>query len=226
MRFVSKRELAELTSRRFAHIDTHHMDEMAVPSYLHGNPLIRWLMKRRYQVIASLARLSPDLSVLEFGCGSGVFLPELSANCRQVYAIDLFPEYAKLLVEKHHLRVTFPDQLADLEDGSLDLVIAADVLEHLDHPETCVDLFFSKLKPSGRLIVSGPTETIVYRLGRMLAGFGGKGDYHHTNIDALIRQIVACRFQLHQWRGLPLPIPPHLFKVCEFGKATGVALGS
>lgn len=224
MRFVSRRELAELTSRRFEHINHHHMDEMAVPSYLHGNPLIRWLMKRRYQVIASLARFSSDLSVLEFGCGSGVFLPELSANCGRVYAIDLFPEYAKLLVEKRRLKVSFLDALSDLENDSLDLVIAADVLEHLDHPETCLELFFSKLKPSGRLIVSGPTETLVYRLGRMLAGFGDKGDYHHTNIDALIRQIVACRFQLNQWRGLPLLTPPHLFKVCEFGKASGIAL--
>ena len=189
---------------------------MAIPSYLHWNPLIRWLMWRRYEYISYLSGYLRKMSVLEFGCGTGVFLPELATKCTNVYAIDLFPEYAKILCKELNLEVCFKDNMTELQDASLDIIIAADVLEHLNDNELdeYLAMFSKKLRSSGRLIVSGPTENIIYKIGRTLAGFANKGDYHHTNINKLIATINK-RFDLQRIKSLPFTFPPYLFKVCE-----------
>ncbi|HEX2978798.1 MAG TPA: class I SAM-dependent methyltransferase [Anaerolineaceae bacterium] len=191
-------------------------DEMAIPSYLHPNPLIRWLMWRRYEVAAGLAQLSGVDAALEFGCGIGLFLPTLAAACQRVYAIDIFPEYARRLSEQRHLGVIFPDRLDEIPDGALDLIVAADVLEHLPDVETYLDGFHHKLKPGGRLVVSGPTENLIYKIGRVVAGFGDKGDYHVSNIDLLLAKIAARGFRPTCTRNLPFRTAPHLFRVAAF----------
>jgi len=197
-------------------IGAEDRDEMAFPSYMHGNPLVRWLMWRRYELVAQLSQFNPTTRVLEFGCGSGVFLPELADKCATVYATDLRPVYAQRLVESRGLAVKFIDDLAGLADDSVDLIIAADVLEHITDLQPYLQLFADKLTASGRLIVSGPTESVFYRIGRIVAGFAGKGDYHHTNIDLLIAAIEASGFQSRSIRQLPFPWLPPLFKVVEF----------
>jgi SAM-dependent methyltransferase len=213
---LTTNELKEIVSLPVAGMTENDRDEMAIPSYLHGNPMIRWLMWRRYEKIAELALLDKSMSVLEFGCGVGLFLPTLSERCASVTAIDLFPEYARRLVDKLCLPVKFIGDVNEVADESLDRIVAADVLEHLDDPAGYLELFRSKLKPGGTLIVSGPTENIAYRIGRLIAGFGDKGDYHHTNIDQLIPTIVAAGFDIGSCSRLPFRIPPVLFKVCSF----------
>lgn len=216
---ISIQKLNELLSSDIPHISNHSKDEMAIPSYLHRNPLIRWLMWKRYEYISKLSGFSADMSVLEFGCGIGLFLPELDDKCNVVYAIDIFPEYAKILSKELNLNIFFIDNLSNIEDSSLDIVVAADVLEHLDHNELIgyLNIFSRKLKDGGRLIISGPTESIVYKIGRIFAGFSDKGDYHCTNIDNLIG-VTSDYFNLIRIKCLPFKIPPFLFKVCEFRK--------
>jgi 2-polyprenyl-3-methyl-5-hydroxy-6-metoxy-1,4-benzoquinol methylase len=213
---LRENQLRDIVSLRVDGMTEHDRDEMAIPSYLHANPLIRWLMWRRYEKIAELAALDKSMSVLEFGCGVGLFLPTLASRCAKVTAIDLFPQYAKRLAEKLNLQVDFIGDVSMVADASLDCIIAADVLEHLDEPAGYLELFRNKLKPGGALVVSGPTENIVYRIGRLIAGFGDKGDYHHTNIDLLIPMIVAAGFKPERCSRLPFSFSPVLFKVCSF----------
>lgn len=217
VRKISNRKLKEILSQDILEISDSVKDEMAIPSYLHWNPFVRWLMWRRYECISYLSELAPEMAVLEFGCGTGVFLPELIAQSNEVYAIDLFPQYAKLLCKSLNLNVHFKDNISEIQDNSLDIIIAADVLEHMNEKdlETYLKAFKVKLKSNGRLIVSGPTESFFYKVGRVLSGFGGKGDYHKTNINDLIDQITK-HFVLNRVINLPFSFLPSLFKVCEF----------
>jgi 2-polyprenyl-3-methyl-5-hydroxy-6-metoxy-1,4-benzoquinol methylase len=214
---ISIQKLNTILSKDIPHISNNDKDEMAIPSYLHRNRLIRWLMWRRYETISYLSGFSKDMTVLEFGCGIGVFLPELDGKCNRVYAIDIFPEFARRLNEELHLNVCFIDNLSEIPKDSLDIIIAADVLEHVNDNELVgyLNIFSEKLKRSGRLIISGPTENIVYKIGRVLAGFADKGDYHHTNVNNLIN-VIGKYFDLRRTIYLPFKCPPFLFKVCEF----------
>lgn len=208
--------LVEILSIPVDGLSEHQRDEMAIPSYLHANPLIRWLMWRRYEVIATLAAFDRSMTVLEFGCGIGLFLPTLACKCAHVYAADLFPQFAEQLAVRLGLSIAFVAAVAEIPDASLDRIIAADVLEHLEEPAAYFDLFARKLKPGGELIVSGPSENLVYRVGRLIAGFGDKGDYHHTNIDRLAEGIARTGFAPAACVPLPFRFLPVLFKVCRF----------
>lgn len=215
----SQREIQALLREPLARsISPASRDEMAIPSYLHPNPLIRWLMWRRYEVITGLAIETAPLSALEFGCGIGLFLPTLASACREVYAIDIFPEYARRLSQQRGLGVIFPAHLDEIPDSALDLIVAADVLEHLPDVQVYLDGFRRKLRAGGRLVVSGPTENFIYKVGRIVAGFGGKGDYHVSNIDLLLSKIQVCGFRLARRQNLPFRLPPHLFRVAAFDR--------
>ncbi len=211
-------EIKDISSIVVDEISDHDRDEMAIPSYLHANPLIRWLMWKRYEVIASMLPVSSTQAAMEFGCGMGLFLPEMKSRYDTVYAMDLFPQYALELTRRYSIDVNFIDSFSEIPDNSLDVIIAADVLEHLDTLEYTLGNFQLKLKnnDNASLIVSGPTENIFYKIGRYAAGFGNKGDYHHTNINALISDIVEFGFQLKEESTLPLPFGPCLFRVCRF----------
>ena len=215
---ISQREIRQLTGAPVAGLADSDRDEMAIPSYLHGNPLIPWLMWKRYEAIAELAQFSGNEHVLEFGCGIGLFLPTLAGACKTVSAIDLFPQFAQKLCREKGLTVVFPESLDRVADQSINVIVAADVLEHVDALDVCLRTFLAKLAPGGRIIVSGPTENLAYRIGRIIAGFGAKGDYHHTNIDRIDRQLCLCGTQRQNTRKLPFTFLPGLFKVIEFSK--------
>ena len=197
-------------------VDSHDRDEMAIPSYLHANGLIRWLMWKRLATVLELAEVRRGDSVLDFGCGIGLMLPSLAKAGAQVYGVDLFPQFARRLVAKLNLAAEVSESIDVLPDGSLDAILASDVLEHVDDPAALARVFRSKLKPGGRPVVCGPTENFIYRIGRFVAGFSGKGHYHHTDIYRLFGDMTSAGFRAEAGRSLPFALPPHLFKVHRF----------
>ena len=184
-------------------------DEMAAPSYLHPNPLIRWLFWKRLDAVADFLseRGARYASGLDFGCGIGVQLPTLSAMTDLVYATDLVLAPGRHVAYRLALgNVTFveADRLSSL--APLDYIVSTDVLEHVEDVEAVVRRFGDALKPGGTLVVSGPTESALYKIGRMLAGFAGKGGYHRTDIFRVHETITRDRahFDVVAHRALPL----------------------
>jgi hypothetical protein len=161
--------------------------EMAVPSYCHRNPLIRWLFWRRLDQAWRLSGVRPGEAVFDFGIGSGVLLPTFKPLARRVAGSDLHLAPARAMAAHLDMRVELVESagLADWADrnvGRFDCIFALDVLEHVEADELSelIGLFGQLLRPRGRMIVSGPTETFAYRVGRKLAGF--RNDYHHRTI--------------------------------------------
>jgi len=180
--------------------------EMAIPSYLNKNPFIRALFWRRYDVIYQLANLDLSMSVCEFGCGIGVFLPTLASEVGMLYAVDIFPQYAREVAEIYDLDIEFSKDLEGIPDHSLDLIVACEVMEHLEDPAVYARLFSRKLKKGGRLIMSGPTESRLYKLGRILAGYHKYHDYHQHNVFQLHAIITQNGF-------IPLEMTPYPLKI-------------
>jgi len=189
--------------------------EMAIPSYLHPNPFIREILWRRYEKVYKLSPLKPDMTVCEFGCGIGAFLPTLSEASEKVYAVDLFPQYAQALTKKLDLDISFAEDMSQIPDSSLDIIFAVEVMEHLDDPDAYTQLFAQKLKPNGHLIMSGPTESWFYKFGRFLIGYNKYHDYHEFNAYQLRRIIAENNFQILKTIRFPSPILP-LFLICDF----------
>ena len=206
------RTYQQATLRRFEAILKAHekgyCDEQGLPSYTNPNPLMRWLTWRRVQVVLSaIAAQLPLKNVLDFGCGYGVFLPYLLANAGHTVAFDpMIAELQALGEAAGWQRISYesdPARIAAMK-GSFDLILAIEVLEHVEALDETASMFHELLTDEGVLLVAGPTENALYRLGRKLAGYSG--EYHVRDVYD-IRRVLEKRFRMHKLATI-LPLLP------------------
>lgn len=179
------------------------LDEAAFPAYSHRNPVINWLFWQRLRTVMEFIKNpAPYEYILDFGCGSGVMLPFLSDISSHVTAMDV--DLLPLQRVQNHIPLAKNIEVIDASTTSItnlplnryDLIIALDVLEHVqDLPRTLNDLL-ALLKPDGQLIVSSPTENILYQVGRKIAGPEYSGAYHERGIAEIkdeLRKIASIQ---------------------------------
>jgi len=170
---------------------THDLDEQAIPSYLHQNPLVSFTFWKRLQIAAQICALTPMENVLDFGCGAGALFPFFAKESNgTVYAHDvdknaikLAQDHANNLENKVGKKIfeilTEKTQLDKIPASSLDAIVALDVLEHVEDLDKLLTQFYTWLRPSGQLIVSSPTESWLYKFTRKF----GSDHYHgHTHL--------------------------------------------
>jgi len=205
-----------------APLTTEANAESAIPSYTHWNPAIRWLMFRRLEMIRRMAlqilggeECHPEAAALDYGCGIGMMIPALAGSVETLYLCDEQLAPARSTVARFDAKnvvLVPPDALdTQIADRTLNVVIAADVLEHVDDLPVLVEIMRRKLRNGGALIVSGPTENWLYRLGRAIAGFSG--DYHVRSVFEVEDAIRDERFTCERVRHLPFPVGPDLFRI-------------
>ena len=225
-----KRIPRDLLARMADSVSAEDRDEMAIPSYLHRNPVMRWMAWRRLEVVAEFLRHSFESTggnsprtIMDFGCGTGVLFDEASQLADHVIGVDLVLEPARMLLGSWDLdkvSLMHPDEARSaLAPGSIDTIIAAEVLEHIDPLDDTIALFREHLRASGRLIVSLPTENALYRFGRRLAGF--KGHYHESNAPKIHREILSAGFEPTRMQKIPAPGPLAIYWVIEYRPALG-----
>lgn len=202
-----------------AMLPAEERDEMAIPSFLHKNPALRWMAWRRVEEVARLLErhVPQGGRVLDFGCGTGVLFEAALARASEVIGVDLVLGAAQLWVEKRGLtrvRLLSPEAAQGLTPGSLDVVVAAEVLEHIDEPADTLAFFRRVLKPDGSLIISLPTENAAYRFGRRLAGFDGH--FHKHNAHSLDQLIRRSGFRRLSGRTIPGPGPLSIYLIARY----------
>jgi 2-polyprenyl-3-methyl-5-hydroxy-6-metoxy-1,4-benzoquinol methylase len=191
------------TLRRFEGIIQSHeqgyCDEQGLPSYTNPNPLMRWLTWRRVQVVLdAIAARVPLKEALDFGCGYGVFLPYLLANAGHTVAFDLMIDDLKALGQAAGWQqISYESDLEQIAamKGRFDLILAIEVLEHVEALEETVQMFHEILDAKGVLLVAGPTENVLYQVGRKLAGYSG--EYHVRDVYD-IRAALEKPFRLEK----------------------------
>lgn len=125
--------------------------------------------------------------MLDFGCGSGIITafvnPQINRFVTDI-SYESFDFMRRHIDSLKNVAKLYPNDL-DKMGPQFELILAADVLEHLSDGEIAKNLyiFHRLLVNGGRLIISGPTENIIYKIGRKIAGY--KNDYHKTDINAV-----------------------------------------
>jgi 2-polyprenyl-3-methyl-5-hydroxy-6-metoxy-1,4-benzoquinol methylase len=111
----------------------------------------------------SFAKASPQMSVLEIGCGTGIFSRYLlKKGFTDVVCLDLDKSLAPVLEDLGSFQVVFDDAenyIASLpDDRKFDLIVMHDVLEHLPLEKSCSMLkaFHSVLSASGGVVIRVP----------------------------------------------------------------------
>jgi predicted TPR repeat methyltransferase len=116
-----------------------------------------------------LADLPPS-SVLDLGCSGGELAVRLRKLGHHVTGVDAeevpgIYEHVDEFV-KADLGAGLPDSLT----GPFDVIVAADVLEHVARPEALLDDVGSRLAPGGRVVVSIPNFAHWYPRLRVVLG--------------------------------------------------------
>ncbi len=165
----------------FAALDhgEHHLirrdyHEMEDPAYLHEEK------GRRRQAQIILDRIPPrgKRALLDVGCGPGILLDEARRRGWDVVGVDLSTwacEHARSTYGLRAVQGTL--QEAGFADGTFDVIVMNDVLEHLDDPKGALAEIRRILRDDGFVYLS--TIDIESLLSRVLGGWWWGINRHH-----------------------------------------------
>jgi 2-polyprenyl-3-methyl-5-hydroxy-6-metoxy-1,4-benzoquinol methylase len=145
-----------------------------------------------FERIVSELTLSGDL--LDFGAGKGVLTQRLlSLSCfDSIAAVDIMPRPDDLdaSVIWHCCDL---NEATNIPNESFDVIVSAEVIEHLENPRAIAREWFRLLRPRGTLILSTPNnESCRALLALVLRGhFVDFGDSSYpAHITALVRRDI------------------------------------
>ena len=108
--------------------------------------------------ISREVKLSKDMDVMDFGCGTGLVTLRLQPLVRSITGVDSSPGMLAVLEEKirtqglKNIRPTFVDfEKGDLIAGQFHLIACSMTLHHIPDVAALFRLWFEKLLPGGRL---------------------------------------------------------------------------
>lgn len=141
------------------------------------------LWNEHYSRYLFASRLASRKRVLDIACGAGYGAECLARTAASVTAIDLAPDAAAAARQSYGApsinflaadarRLPFPD-------ASFDLIVAFEVIEHLDNPEELLTEARRLLAPGGQFVVSTPNR-LYYAETRKLSG---PNPYHVHELD-------------------------------------------
>lgn len=183
------------------------LEESCIPSYTHGNPLLGWVAWLRLEAAVKMWRqVGSNGKVLDFGAGSGLLCSLLPETAEYSFA-----ELDDALAEKLVSRYSRARQFTGGDGERFDVIFALDSLEHNEDVDILLKQIAALLKPNGTFILSGPSENLLYRFGRWLAGY--KGHYHHQTIYD-IEKVAERYFQRKIVRAVPFGMP--IFRISSW----------
>jgi 2-polyprenyl-3-methyl-5-hydroxy-6-metoxy-1,4-benzoquinol methylase len=199
--------------------------DIALDVYCASNPLLREFFWARLWMLTLLIRRfsKPQGDCLDFGGGSGIFMPSLASGFRAVSLIDLNTTQAEQLREVYALdnvRITRANiKDFDFGSGAFDAIVAADVLEHFADLSFPVERIRHWLNAGGTLYTSLPSENLAYRLLRLVFGKQKPHDHYHAawQVEAFLRA-HGFRKVFGLYHPLFLPLFP-LFRISAWRKA-------
>ena len=155
-----------------------------------------FLLLRQWYVKKEIKKYFPKNKQIDFydaGAGFGQYSWFILKNWKnaQVHAIDSFSRYIKGTKK-------FSSQQADLVEyipnKKFDLIIAIDILEHIEEDEKVLNNFRKVLKEHGKLIISSPSnydESAKFTAEHVRAGYSKK---------EIITKLNAAGFKIRSFR--------------------------
>lgn len=189
--------------------------------YFSKNVGVRWLFWERLNIIAKLIKSDSELqkkTCIDFGGGSGVFLPTLSKIFDNVILIDLEPSQAEIIITEYKLDncTIIKGNVFDLSFENIDCIIAADVIEHFDDTTLIVNQLKKFMHKDTCLIASLPTENWLYIFLRKI--FNQEKPVDHYFGAQEIEDVLKKRGLRRSKKSISIPFkkPFNLFSISEW----------
>jgi ubiquinone/menaquinone biosynthesis C-methylase UbiE len=202
--------------------------EEILPEYESKNFFVRKLFWSRLRIAEEMLRkrkkLSEKPSILDIGTGPAFLIRSLRKKYRDsiICGTDYNLNILKIKNRKDLDLIICDARNLSISDNSFDAIFLLDVLEHIPDLMKTMKELDRILKAKGVIIVSLPTETGIYKLGRLLLkgttdqmDRPGGTHYHHAN---KVINVMKKYFVLDELRRIPLPWPFELFNIACFRK--------
>jgi SAM-dependent methyltransferase len=161
-------------------MDPGMTDRASDKAALRGEPSYVWRagQARRFQMLSESAGERIHGRVFEAGCGVGSYLFRLQKEARQAVGLDI--EHDRTC--EAHLGadqvVCGAGENLPFPDGSFDLVLSNEVIEHVQDDRAAVEEIVRTLAPGGRLVLFCPNRGYPFETH----GIYWRGIYHFGNI--------------------------------------------
>ena len=177
--------------------------EQIVPEYYSKNKSIKRIFFKRFEKALALLKENKINSILDIGCGDGIFTNILKnkENYKEVVGVDYNKNIESLNKVYKNIKFIRADLYKLNLDKKFDAVTCLDVLEHFENVNIVLNRIDSVLRTGGYLVVSGPTENFLYKLGRLITKgtfsqeTGPGAGKHYHNIKQLDK-IFQKRYKL------------------------------
>ena len=123
-----------------------------------------WFVSRRDLLLRYMATFPRMSEILEVGCSGGALMRELEKRgFSRVFGIDISEAGLDLCKKRDVFKAQMMDgtQL-DFEDSVFDVVLASDVLEHIEHEQIALREWHRVLKTEGKLWVGVPAFSFLW----------------------------------------------------------------
>jgi 2-polyprenyl-3-methyl-5-hydroxy-6-metoxy-1,4-benzoquinol methylase len=180
------------------------------------SPLSDPLTPTRLRILREELARTPARRVVDVGCGTGAVVAVLAADGLDASGIDISPSAIEVASRTHPECSFTSHSVEDLpwpvEDGSVDAVVAFEVIEHLLRPRRLLEGAWAALRPGGHLAVTTPYHGLVKNLAVALLAFerhfAVEGDHIRFFTDRRLRRLL-------EETGF------HLERVAHFGRCPG-----
>jgi SAM-dependent methyltransferase len=178
-------------------------------------------------VMSYLEDVPVGASVLDLGCGTGELLASMADRQWQRTGVDMSTQGIQL-ARQAHPDITFveADATGDLKsligEGTFDIVVSTETLEHVTLPRLFVKNAYEALKPGGRLVLSVPyngylKHLVIATLGRTGGYFDPLWDWGHIKfytVDSMATLLWEAGFDRLEYQGAGRV--PYLWKSMVF----------
>jgi dTDP-4-dehydrorhamnose reductase len=127
-----------------------------------------WLMKIRRSIVLDnmkkyLGKKPSEAKILDFGCGSGIFVEELQRRGYKIFGTDISEEAIKFGELKGIKNLSVQDShKLGYGSNSFDAVLSMDVLEHLEDESWAIKEVERILRPGGKFIIMVPAYQFLW----------------------------------------------------------------
>lgn len=127
-----------------------------------------WWFKARQDFVLRFLKMndiSKESRLLDIGCGGGALLQVLAfSGYTDTYGVDVSPEAVAFARAKGitNVRIADAQEKQDFQEGFFDVIIAMDILEHLQNPERALQEWQRLLKNDGILLIFVPAFQLLW----------------------------------------------------------------